>query len=268
MAGMFERYTEKARRSIFFARYEASQFGAQQIEAEHILLGLLREGRALARFFKTYAPDDLRRQIELHTPPLERISTSIDLPLSKESQQTLAYTAEEAERLAHKSIGTEHLLLGLLREGNSFAAKLLAEHGVDAEQVRQDVRDLNTNAADAMRSYKLAGEQGVAYVLEVADIEVSSEFYKKLGFRHEGGDSARGMAVLVNETCRLTLNRKARHRPLEINGGEAAALRERLTRAGLPFEQSLDEETGRAMTRVRDPDGHVINLFSRKVREK
>src|SRR5579883_715386 len=83
---MFERYTEKARRVIFFARYEASQFGSPYIETEHLLLGLLREDKALAnRFLRSHAAlESIRKQIEAHTTIREKVSTSVDLPLSNE----------------------------------------------------------------------------------------------------------------------------------------------------------------------------------------
>ncbi|HTM16740.1 MAG TPA: Clp protease N-terminal domain-containing protein, partial [Terracidiphilus sp.] len=108
---MFERYTEKARRVIFFARYEASQFGSPYIETEHLLLGLLREDKALTnRFLRSHASvESIRKQIEAHTTIREKVSTSVDLPLSNECKRVLAYAAEEAERLGHKHIGTEHL---------------------------------------------------------------------------------------------------------------------------------------------------------------
>ena len=123
---MFERYTEKARRVIFFARYEASQFGSPYIETEHLLLGLLREDKALTnRFLRSHASvESIRKQIEGHTTIREKVSTSVDLPLSNECKRVLAYAAEEAERLSHKHIGTEHLLLGLLREEKCFAAEI------------------------------------------------------------------------------------------------------------------------------------------------
>ena len=118
---MFERYTEKARRVIFFARYEASQFGSPYIETEHLLLGLLREDKALAnRFLRSHAAvESISKQIEGHTTIREKVSTSVDLPLSHECKRVLAYGAEEAERLNHKHIGTEHLLLGLLFAGGT-----------------------------------------------------------------------------------------------------------------------------------------------------
>ncbi len=139
---MFERYTEKARRVIFFARYEASQFGASQIEAEHILLGLIREDKNLtARFFhRSHANVELiRKEIESRTVMRDRIFSQIDLPLSGEAKRVLAFAAEESERLGVRHIGTEHLLLGLLREENSVAAEILYDRGLRLSDIRQDL---------------------------------------------------------------------------------------------------------------------------------
>ena len=138
---MFERYTEKARRVIFFARYEASQFGSPYIESEHLLLGLIREDKALAnRFLRSHAAvESIRKQIEAHTQVREKVSTSVDLPLSHECKRVLAYAAEEAERLSHKHIGTEHLLLGLLREEKCFAAEILHERGLRLATIREEL---------------------------------------------------------------------------------------------------------------------------------
>ena len=137
---MFERYTEKARRTIVVDRCEASQFGSPYIEAEHLLLGLLREDKALTnRFLRSHA-ESIREQIERHTAPGEKVPTSVDLPLSHECKRVLAYGAEEAERLKHKHIGTEHMLLGLLREEKCFAAQLLHEQGLTTDSVREQLQ--------------------------------------------------------------------------------------------------------------------------------
>ena len=138
---MFERYTEKARRVIFFARYEASQFGSPYIETEHLLLGLIREDKALAnRFLRSHAAvESIRKQIEAHTTVREKVSTSVDLPLSHECKRVLAFAAEEAERLSHKHIGTEHLLLGLLLRHDCVAAEILRGLGLSVEKVREDL---------------------------------------------------------------------------------------------------------------------------------
>ncbi|MGH9395803.1 MAG: ATP-dependent Clp protease ATP-binding subunit [Terriglobia bacterium] len=138
---MFEKYTEKARRVIFFARYEASQFGSSYIETEHLLLGLLREDKALTnRFLRSHASiESIRKQIEGRTAIREKVSTSVDLPLSQECKRVLTFAAEEAERLSHKHIGTEHLLMGLLREEKSFAAEILHERGLRLTSLRDEL---------------------------------------------------------------------------------------------------------------------------------
>ena len=146
---MFERYTESARRTIFFGRYEASQFGSPYIETEHLLLGVLREDKALTnRFLRGHAQvESIRKQIEEATMIREKVSTSVDLPLSNECKRVLAYAAEEAERLSHKHIGTEHLLLGLLREEKSFAAQILNERGVRLSSVRKELSETQEEPA-------------------------------------------------------------------------------------------------------------------------
>jgi ATP-dependent Clp protease ATP-binding subunit ClpA len=133
---MFERYTERARRVIFFARYEASNVGNTTIETEHLLLGLLREDSNVTyRFLGVSAKaihDDITRQMIIR----EKISTSIDLPLSNECKRILAYAAEEAEQMFHRHIGTEHLLLGMLREERCVAARILFQHGLKLDDAR------------------------------------------------------------------------------------------------------------------------------------
>jgi ATP-dependent Clp protease ATP-binding subunit ClpC len=87
---MFERYTEKARRVIFFARHEASQFGSPSIETEHLLLGLLHEDKGMNRRLlrSDKAEDEIRKQIEGHTTIREKISTSVDMPLSDQCKRS------------------------------------------------------------------------------------------------------------------------------------------------------------------------------------
>src|SRR5712672_3479215 len=150
---MFERYTEKARRVIFFARYEASQFGSPYIETEHLLLGLLREDKALTnRFLRSHASvESIRKQIEGHTTIREKVSTSVDLPLSNECKRVLAYAADEAERLSQKHIGTEHLLLGLLREEKCFAAEILHERGLRLPTIREELARSQSEKAPSNR---------------------------------------------------------------------------------------------------------------------
>lgn len=135
---MFERYTEKARRVIFFGRYEASQFGSGEINSQHMLLALLREDPGLMhRSMPNLQPEAVRKKIETWSQRGEPISTSVDLPLSSDAKSVLKCAADESDRLAHEYIGTEHLLLGLLDEGKCLAAQLLRDAGADVAKLRE-----------------------------------------------------------------------------------------------------------------------------------
>jgi len=150
---MFERYTERARRVLFFARYEATQLGSMSIETEHLLLGLIREGKGLtSRIFARshLSLESIRKEIEGRTIFREKVSTSVDIPFSADTKRVLQFAAEEADRLLHTYIGTEHLLLGILREERSVAASILYEKGMRLASVREDiVQLLNEKTAPA-----------------------------------------------------------------------------------------------------------------------
>jgi hypothetical protein len=136
---MFDRFTEKARRVIFFARYEASQFGSPFIETEHFLLGLLREDKGLVERAHLN-PELARHEVESRSRIGEKTSTSVDLPLSDASKRVLAYAVEEATGLSHDVIDTGHLLLGLMREENSMSAIVIRQQGLNSETAREIVR--------------------------------------------------------------------------------------------------------------------------------
>jgi ATP-dependent Clp protease ATP-binding subunit ClpC len=138
---MFEKYNEKARRALFFARYEASKLGSRVIESEHILLGVLREGEeiikeVLARF--NVKPEQIRREVEGDRLFVDRISSSAELPLSEESKKILAYASHEAESMLHQHVGTEHLLIGILRVEASTAARILTTKGLNVYSLREE----------------------------------------------------------------------------------------------------------------------------------
>ncbi len=139
--GPFERYTEQARRIIFFARYEASQFGANSIESEHLLLALLREYPPLLDQLHSRgaAVSDIRKEIEQRKPPGPKTPTSVDIPLSKECERALTFAADEARQMKHRQIGNAHLLVGLLREEGCLAAELLRARGIDLEEARKNL---------------------------------------------------------------------------------------------------------------------------------
>src|SRR5580704_5848827 len=139
---MFEKYNEKARRALFFARYEASKLGSRVIESEHILLGILREGEeTVSEIFRRFQvkPEDIRREIEGERVFVERISSTAELPLSEESKKILAYASHEAESMLHATVGSEHLLIGLLRVEGCTAMRILSQHSFDVYTVREEV---------------------------------------------------------------------------------------------------------------------------------
>ena len=140
---MFERYTEKARRVIFYARYDASNFGSKTIAPEHLLLGLVREDKTLAtRFFISRAQfnaDAIRKEIEGRSVLREKLPQTTELILTPESKRVLIYANEESERMQSGFIGTEHLLVGLLREERSMAAEILYERGLRLQAVRDEL---------------------------------------------------------------------------------------------------------------------------------
>jgi ATP-dependent Clp protease ATP-binding subunit ClpA len=140
-AAMFERYTEKSRRAIFFGRYEASQAGSPYICTEHLLLGLLRDSSAtIAKHLKIDTSELASRLTG--RPYAHKMSTSVDLPLDADSKRALAYAAEESEQMGHKFIGTEHLLLGVMREEKSGAAQVLKAMGAPTlAEVRKSVAE-------------------------------------------------------------------------------------------------------------------------------
>lgn len=109
---MFELCTEKARRVIFFARYEASEFGSSYIGSEFLLLGMLREDKYVVTRWLGVGDwlTVFREEVEKYVGKMPELPNGVDLPLREEAKYILAYAAEEAERLKHQHIGTEHLL--------------------------------------------------------------------------------------------------------------------------------------------------------------
>src|SRR5579864_2918620 len=151
---MFDRFTEEARQVIFWARYEASQTGSPEITPEHLLLGYLRESARIGaqNFLSSAAMDSIRTQVEAQFPLAEKgskVSTSVDLPLNRESKRALAYGAEESQRLGHQDIGIHHLLLGLLREEKTLAADLVRQHGLTIAKAREILQHTPVAAAPA-----------------------------------------------------------------------------------------------------------------------
>jgi len=127
---VFEKYTEEARKAVFYARYEASQMGGSVIEIEHLLLGLLRAcNESDLRVLRSAGTlEAVRERIQRAHSGGEKKRVSLELPLSAESRRALAHAAEEAGHLQSPRIGPVHLLLGIAHEPTTLAAEILSEH--------------------------------------------------------------------------------------------------------------------------------------------
>lgn len=140
---MFERYTERSRRVIFFARYEALQYGSQTIAPEHILLGLMREDKTLSARFLSFrhvlTVDSIRRDIEERIVLRDRIPQSSELHLSAATKQILFYASDESRQLKNRHIGPEHILLGIVREEKSIASEILFGYGLRLNDIRDEM---------------------------------------------------------------------------------------------------------------------------------
>ena len=138
---MFERYTERARRVIFFARYEASNYGSRHIETEHLLLGLLREDRELGRWFpgESDYQSKIRAEIERRITRGKPIATSVEVPISDECKKVLTLAAETAERFGHRQVETGHMLIAILGVEASLAAQILTASGLKPGPIKDQI---------------------------------------------------------------------------------------------------------------------------------
>ncbi len=138
---MFERFSEHARRAVFWGRHEATLLHSGQVNPEHLLLGLLRDDQRGLSQISPGAAEAIRRRVEQSASQQDPGSPTIDVPLSDESKQVLVLASTEADALQHMIIDTPHLLLGMLRIEDCTAAKLLRKHGLDYDAYRAALRD-------------------------------------------------------------------------------------------------------------------------------
>lgn len=139
---MFERYTERARRVLFFARYEASHAGSPVIESEHLLLGLLHEPNGIAHTLlraPTMTLDAARAEVAKSAAGAPKIATHVEMPIAPRAKEALQRASDESTSLREAYIGTEHLLLGLLHETGTLCARMLAAAGLNLADVRAKV---------------------------------------------------------------------------------------------------------------------------------
>ena len=172
---MFERFDEPARRALFFARYEASRLGARSIDREHMLLGLLRESKGEAAKLLSPLPlVGIRKDLEGSQPAPAAVPVEVEIPFSADTKRALEYAAQEADGLVHRYIGTEHLLLRLLREGESPVAAMLARHGLRLDGARERLRE-GSSVGRAKGAQNQAARERIEQIMKLTT-ELSSTF--------------------------------------------------------------------------------------------
>ena len=142
---MFKRFTERARKVIILAREEADNYRHEYLGTEHILLGVLKDGGgiAIAVLQKLGVdPKQLRLELERNLPKSTSGPVEGDIPFTPKAKKVLEYAVEEARLMGHNYIGTEHLLLGIVREKDGLAAKILGSFGVKLQQTREQTINL------------------------------------------------------------------------------------------------------------------------------
>jgi ATP-dependent Clp protease ATP-binding subunit ClpC len=142
---VFNRFTERARKVIVLAKEEARRFNHDYIGTEHLLLGLIREGEGVAAAVLQklgLSLESIRLEVEKLVQPGPTTQIQGDVPFTPRSKKALELAAEEARALGHNYIGTEHLLLGLIREGEGVASQVLLNLGLDLNRVRSEIMEL------------------------------------------------------------------------------------------------------------------------------
>jgi ATP-dependent Clp protease ATP-binding subunit ClpC len=204
---MFERFTDKARRVVVLAQEESRLMNHNYIGTEHILLGLLHEGEgvgAKALESMDISLDAVRQQVEKMIGQGETAPTA-HIPFTPRAKKVLELSLRESKQLGHNYIGTEHILLGLIREGEGVAAQVLEKLGADPNKVRQQVVKLLSGFTGPERAWEQVppGEETVT-----------------LGVRQgEAADAP------LCPRCRAQLKDTAAYRVLDVPGPEGESSR-------------------------------------------
>lgn len=275
---MFERYTEKARRVIFFARYEALQYGSQVISPEHILLGLMREDKTLAaRFFpfrNNLSVETVRREVEERINVRDRIPQSAELHLSTETKKILALAAEESRKLKNRHIGPEHLLLGILREEKSIASEILFQYGVRIQDVRDEIarqsgfsdlysvgasktetphlqeftRDLTAEAAEGKLDPLIGRDGEIERVVEILCRRTKNNPVLI-------GEAGVGKTAIVEGLAQKIVDRSV---PTFLENKRILSLDLSLIVAGTKYRGQFEERLKKIMTELKQNDQYII----------
>jgi ATP-dependent Clp protease ATP-binding subunit ClpC len=146
---MFEKFTENGRKAFAIANREAQRFHHEGVETEHVLLGLIKEGESVTlKIFKALDVDlkKLKLQCEKVGQAADEEGDVEKMPQSPQIQHVVKYAVEEARQLKHSVVGSEHILLGLIRETDGAASTILIKQGVTLESVRDVIIKLCPHA--------------------------------------------------------------------------------------------------------------------------
>jgi ATP-dependent Clp protease ATP-binding subunit ClpC len=275
---MFERYTEKARRVIFFARYEALQYGSQVISPEHILLGLMREDKTIsARYFpfrNALTVEAVRREVEERIVLRDRIPQSAELHLAAETKRILAFANEESQYLKNRHIGPEHLLLGLVRQENSIAAEILFQYGLRLKDVREEIarqngfpnfhqisreksdvpnlleftRDLTTDAASGKLDPLVGREKEVERIIEILCRRTKNNPVLI-------GESGVGKTAIVEGLAQRIYEKNV---PSFLESKRILSLDLSLIVAGTKYRGQFEERMKKIMAELKEHDRYII----------
>src|SRR5438128_8653081 len=161
---MYERFTERARKVMQLANQEAQRFNHEYVGTEHVLLGLIKEGSGVAANVLKNLDVDLRKirnEVEKIVQAGPDMVTMGKLPQTPRAKKVIEYAIEEARNLNHTYIGTEHLLLGLLREEEGLAAQILVNLGLGLEEVRNELLQLLGQETRANKHDLVARSRGL-----------------------------------------------------------------------------------------------------------
>jgi len=161
MASRFEKFSERARRVLSLAQEEAQRFNHNYIGTEHILLGLVRESEGTAAKILNGLEIELnkiRSAVEFVIGKGDN-STSGEIGLTPRAKKVIELAVDEARRLSHQHIGTEHLLIGLMREGEGVASGVLESLGVDLDKVREETTNRLTQSQPTAQVRAAGGTQ-------------------------------------------------------------------------------------------------------------
>ncbi len=275
---MFERYTERSRRVIFFARYEALQYGSQVIAPEHILLGLMREDKTLsARFFPfrhILTVDSVRRDVEERIVLRDRIPQSSELHLSPATKQILFYANEESRQLKNRHIGPEHLLLGIVREEKSIAAEILFGYGLRLSDVRDEMtrqsgvpgvlsggkeavkhpglaeftRDLTVDASEGRLDPLVGREPELERIIEILCRRTKNNPVLI-------GESGVGKTAIVEGLAQRIVDRNV---PTFLENKRILSLDLSLVVAGTKYRGQFEERLKKIMAELKDSDENIV----------